>query len=109
VTREAVRIIQVPRFLSQFDRTCTYVSCTIGSFILNSLCLAISMCMHLGKVLLNVMFYPNMKVNNWKTSVLNILYSTVCFAIDLEKDLMLYIWFLASIILNHQDVAKFSG
>jgi hypothetical protein len=73
MTREAVRIIQVPRLLLQFDRTCTYVSCTIGSLIPNLLCLAISMCMHLGKVLLNAMFYPDMKVNNWKTYVLNIL------------------------------------
>jgi hypothetical protein len=65
--------------------------------------------MHLGKVLLTVMLYPYMKVNNWKTFVLNIFYSAVSFATDLEKDLMLYIRFLAFITLNHQDVAKFSG
>jgi len=55
--REAVGIIQVPRLLLQFDRTCTYVSCAIGSLIPNSLCLAISMCMHLVKVLLNGQCY----------------------------------------------------
>ncbi len=109
MTREAVRIIQVPRLLSQFDRTCTCVSCTIGSLIPNSLCLAISMCMHLGKVLLNAMRYPDMKVNNGNTFVLNILYSVASSAIDLEKDLMLYIRFLASITLNHQYVVKFNG
>ncbi len=57
MTREAVRIIQVPRLLLQFDRTCTYVSCTIGSLIPNSLCLAISMWTHLVKVQLNGQCY----------------------------------------------------
>jgi hypothetical protein len=57
------------------------------------------MCIHLGKVLLNAMLYPDMKVNDWKTSVLNILYSAASSATDLEKDLMLYVRFLASILL----------
>ncbi len=109
MTREAVRIIEVPRLLLPFDRTCTYVSCTIGSLIPNSLCLAISMCKHFGKVLLDAMLYPDMKVNDWKTSVLNILYSAASSATDLEKDLLLYIRFLASITINHEYVAKFNG